>query len=127
MAGILKASPYLNVQTLGVSRIIINVKCLGSNSETQIFPQKVLFSKVVFLITINPVMPRHQSLGKIIGTIWTVEILKATGMALVTQRMKHLNKARIPISNINRQKFKILSVTILPSCWGPAKKIKAPG
>lgn len=83
-------------------------------------------TEIVFLITIDPVMPQHQSLGKVISILWTVEILKATGRVLVTQHVKHLSKAKMPSAMaIDKWQCEILSVTVPPMGWGSSQENKS--
>ena len=55
--GNLSSAPYLNVQILSVSGVVTlhSVEAATQND--------------CFLITIDPVTPRHYSLGKIMGTV----------------------------------------------------------
>lgn len=57
-AGILNSSPYLNVQTLHVSRVII----LGKMPRQQLRKTKLSFSKVVFLVKMGQTEMSKSSL-----------------------------------------------------------------
>lgn len=70
---ILSSGPYLTVQTLDVSRVVLLKNAWTATQNG------------CFLTTIDSVMPWHWSVGKILGTVWMVEMCETTGRVSVTQ------------------------------------------